>query len=181
MKEKKNSKIIAYIIIIILMIVCFIGGYFIGKTIKESNKEDEIKYLLDKEILNEIENMRDDLKDLLKNGYNAYAINCQYVRENDIETKNEFTMLSNDSVEQIVNKLKLATRVEKDIPVGYLGCPPQNITYIINNTKTNDGNKKLIVMYGYDSTLFVGYNQIGYVYHYNNASEINNFLENLIK
>lgn len=172
-----QKRIKTYIIAIILLIVCFVGFVFVGKTVNE----EKIKYLLDKETLNEIENMRIDLKELLKSEHNAYVIKCQYVKEGDIETTSEYIKLSNDSVNVIIDKLKLAERVEKDIPVGYLGCPPKNITYIINSTEANDGNKKFIVMYGYDNTLFVGYNQIGYVYHFSDDSTINNILENLIK
>lgn len=192
MEEKKNKKPIIYVVAILLMIAGFVGGFFVGKAIKNSNKKEnnsenkeekkeEPTYLLDKETINALESMRTDLNGLLKGNYKAYDIKCSYISEEDMETKNDFIELSNDSLNVIVDKLKTAASVEKNVPTGFIGCPPRNITYVINKTKSNDGDKKFIVMYGDDTTLLVGYNQVGYVYHFNNASEINNLLENLIK
>lgn len=197
MEEKKNKSPIIYVVAIILMIACFAGGFFVGKIIKDSNKKEnnsenkeenkeeekkpEPTYLLDSETINELENMRTDLNGLLKENYKAYDIKCSYISEEDMETKNDFVELSNDSINVIIDKLKTAVSVDKNSPAGFIGCPPRNITYVINKIKTNDGDKKFIVMYGDGTTLLVGYNEIGSVYHFNDASEINNLLENLIK
>lgn len=193
-EKRKNNNLITCAIVVFLMIACFVGGIFTSKLLnsekkennsenkeKEEEKKPEPTYLLDKETLNDLENMRTDLNGLLKGNYKAYDIKCSYISEEDMETKNDFVELSNDSINVIIDKLKTAVRVDKDAPVGFIGCPPKDITYVINKTKTNDGDKKFIVMYGYSKSLYVGYNEIGYVYYFNNDSEINNLLENLIK
>ena len=192
MEEKKNKSPIIYVIAILLMIACFAGGFFVGKIIKDSNKKEnnsenkeekkeEPTYLLDNETINELESMRTDLKGLLKDNYKAYDIKCSYTSEENMETKNDYVELSNDSINVIIDKLKTAAKVDKDSPAGFIGCSPRNITYVINKTEANDENKKFIVMYGDDKTLLVGYNQTGSIYYFNDASEINNLLENLIK
>ena len=199
MEEKKNKSPIIYVIAIILMVACFVGGFFVGKMAVDSNKKDnktenkeeekeektqEPIYLLDKETLNDLESMRTDLKNLLNSDYNAYDVKCEDYMGSDgyPSIKTTFVKLSNDSVDTIINKLKTAISVEKDVVDGYEFCPPKSIDYVINSTESLDGNKKLIVMYSNDDkTLSVGYNQIGYRYHFNDASEINNFIENLIK
>jgi hypothetical protein len=191
--NKKSKNLITCVIIVFLMIACFVGGFFTSKLLN-SNKNDnnsekaekekeEQKFLLDNETIKELESMREDLKKLLKENYNAYRVKCRsYIsNEGDFpEVENTYVKLSINTVDTIVDKLKTAVKVEKNVVDGWEMCPPRDVDYIINSSESLDGNKKLIVMYSYeDNMLSVGYNEIGYRYYFKDASEINNFVEEL--
>ena len=127
----------------------------------------------------------DDLESLKKEilNDNNSVINLETCSDNGLKDENGLPKfekstinLSNKSLDVILNKLRQSTNVEV-LPTGKT-CP----SYIFEVTTNIDGNESKImsVMYSDDEkSLLVGIKGTGYVYHYENESDLSNLLETL--
>lgn len=195
---KRKGKI--FIIVIILVIVIGCVGYY--KIINNSNKQAESSDKqssnnTDKEEGNKNNNTKvdfdfDELENTLYSSIQKEEIvpfisKCESKASNtDEPPKTELynTEVSSNTINTIINKLKIATSIEQEITYSWFGCPPKTITYYIS---VNSTNKEAI----YNQTVFslnyanannillVQYNKKGYAFHFNSDEEINNFIETL--
>lgn len=94
------------------------------------------------------------------------------------------TAVSNGTIDTIINKLKTANYIDKDITYSWVGCPPKSITYhvSVNSTDKSEVNSQRVFSLNYanvEDMLLVGYNNKGYAFHFNSSKEISSFIESL--
>ena len=99
------------------------------------------------------------------------------------------TVVSSDSIDIIINKLKSAQSLEKDITYSWFGCPPRFVTYLVsvNSTEPNTFYRHREFMLNYASDnydgdsniLLVNYKDTGYAFHFSSKDEIYKFIETL--
>lgn len=86
--------------------------------------------------------------------------------------------VSANTINSIIQKLREAESVEKNITASWFGCPPKSIDYYISDKEYTE--KKLYVSYATaENKLLVGYKDTGYAFQYTDKSAIENFLESL--
>lgn len=101
------------------------------------------------------------------------------------ETRNNNYEVSENTIDTVINKLKNAKTLDKEITYSWIGrCPPKSITYYIGILSTDPeifhGQSVFSLSYADDDNiLLVGYDNEGYAFHFKNSKEIDNFIESL--
>ena len=193
--NKKNN--------IIILIIIFIGLLLIGtgvfftfsssnKDNKESNnnnkKENETNDV-NKEVNQfdkddgklDFDYMKSDINNLTKDeSKGIYLVKCESMSVNeDTITSFEYEELSDDAINSIIDMLKKADSYESKIVISLSGCPAKDVGIIIGSANVY-GDIRLILNYSEaGNTLLLGYGPRGYAFKYNDASVIENFIENL--
>ena len=94
------------------------------------------------------------------------------------------TEASITTIDTIIQKLKIALSIEKNVNFSWVGCSPNRINYYISvkssdYAKVNE-NSIFSLYYATDSdTFLVKYNNTGYAFHYDGSDEVIDFIENL--
>ena len=151
---------------------------------EEVNDEDVSK-LLDTETLNELEEIRNYLNNKVTNdSYIAYKVSCQVFEDREYPFEDTYIKISNQSINTVIDKLKTAVKVNKNVVEGIIGCPPKNVLYKITNTEqvTSEDGKIFIMWYdGSTPSVVVGYSEreSGYRFFFEKQSDLDNFIENL--
>ena len=209
MEEKKNSKGLIIAVVILSILVIALGGYICyDKVIKnntdkqtESNKNNDSKEKNedtsedDSNINDNSANLDFDFNELSntlhssvqKDNITTFVSKCIEKTTNANEppsTEISNTSVSNNTIDTIINKLKTAKSVDKDITYSWFGCPPKSITYYIsvNTTDKSQMLSQRVFSLNYandEDTLLVGYNDKGNAFHFNSNEEINGFIESL--
>lgn len=124
--------------------------------------------------------MFEDINNSFSSGNNPYILKCTMINQETLETSEEITQISQESFYTIVEKLKSAKSFDL-ITSSFFGCPPRNIYYAISLNE-NDIARKRKFSIGYalnNNDFLVGYGNYVYAFHYENASDIDNFIESL--
>ncbi len=189
--EKKRTTIILLIVIVVAIVLSFGCGYvFRDKLVKDDNKDNNNVPVKANELDFDFDAMETALKSKLQNGqFKAVKISCTSTPGPEGELPiitNTGKIISNDSIDTIVNKLKNADSLEKNITSSWIGeCMPKSVAYIISVNDKPESNEfqsnKIFTLYYADDTsnILVGYEGIGYSFNYDNSEEINNFIESL--
>ena len=204
-EKKKTRKALIVAVIILSILVIVLIGYIcydkylnndntnkqtkISKTIKEDNtkkkKETENNSINDEFDFEELSNT---LHSSIQNeSITTFLSKCEIKNPNTNEPpETEYTNIevSNNTIDTIINKLKTAKSIDKNVTYSWFGCPPKSITYYISVNSNNQSQvqNQMIFSLNYangDDILLVGYNQNGYAFHFNNNEEINNIIESL--
>lgn len=124
--------------------------------------------------------MVSDINNSFNSGSNPYLIKCTMINQETLETSNDITKISQESFNVIINKLKSANSYDETTS-SFFGCPPRYVYYAISlNENELAYNRSFSIGYGLnDNDLLVGYNDHGYAFHFNNKSDIDNFIESL--
>lgn len=202
---KKGNKGLVITVVILSILVIALGGYIcydkylnndntnkqtkISKTTKEDNtkktKETEDNSINDEFDFEELSNT---LHSSIQNeSITTFITKCENKTVNQGEPpETEYTNIevSNNTIDTIINKLKTAKSIDKNVTYSWFGCPPKSITYYISVNSNNQSQvqNQMIFSLNYangDDILLVGYNQNGYAFHFNNNEEINNIIESL--
>lgn len=213
-KENKENKARIILIITLSLLVIALCGYilsgYIGykKNINDKNKTVENSNDKEKDNTKEKESNDNPNKtttnnethdfdfnelsntlhsSLEKENMQALVSTCEEksVDENGIpNTEYKNNVVSKDTVDTIINKLKEAKTIDNNITFSWFGCPPKQIAYYIS-VNSNDqiqlhSQSKFSLYYANgEDILLVGYNSNGYAFHYNSKEEISNFIESL--
>ena len=150
------------------------------------------------EVINtfDFDKMVEDINNSFVGGARANISKCTMVTVDDPTVGNYGSMvpssiideISQDSSNIVVNKLKLATSFneitfndfikKRDTTSG--GCHNRGINYFIGKFDGHAFDNSLDIYYSSDEKdLLVSYNLKSYEFHYENASDINNFIESL--
>jgi len=123
----------------------------------------------------DFEKLTTDINNSFINGNHAYITKCKRINHETLETSTETIVLSHESFNTIVAKLKNAKSFDLST-ASFFGCPPRGIEYTIGLKE----NKIFSIAYPYEGNYFlVGYNNNGYSFHYESQSDIDSFIENL--
>lgn len=100
------------------------------------------------------------------------------------ETEESNIEVSSNTIDTIINKLKTAKSIDKEITYSWFDCPPKSITYYIsvNSTDKSEVHSQRVFSLNYangEDILLVGYNNKGYAFHFNSSEEISGFIESL--
>lgn len=100
------------------------------------------------------------------------------------ETEESNIEVSSNTIDTIINKLKTAKSIDKEITYSWFGCPPKSITYYIsvNSTDESEVHSQRVFSLNYangEDILLVDYNNKGYAFHFNSSEEISGFIESL--
>jgi len=204
---KKGNKGLVITVVILSILVIALGGYICyDKVISnnndektESNKNNKVEEK-DDNTNNDDDNTNDnsvnfDFNELSstlhssvqKDNITTFLSKCEIKNSNTNEPpETEYTNIevSNNTIDTIINKLKTAKSIDKNVTYSWFGCPPKSITYYISVNSNNQSQvqNQMIFSLNYangDDILLVGYNQNGYAFHFNNNEEINNIIESL--
>ena len=207
--KNNNSKIviIMIVLIIILVIIGFINynNYTSNKqinnnkvikekdnknTIKENEQIDNNDNIKDDTIEQEeidLDKWKEEISSSVKNNKLITILSkceSETIEEGSLpKTTYNITEVSNDTINTIIEKLKTAKSIDKNITFSWNSCPPKSITYYISTNSTNieeirNNNTFSLNYANSDDILLVGYNQKGYAFHFN-SDEIINFIESL--
>ena len=206
---QKKGKGIAIIIYIIVFLIGGVLGYCVSNMLinddkssgTEEKKKDDKKEEDKKEDNQNVEitnnsnldfnfdEMKTSLYSAIQNdGLKANKLSCTLLQAPEGElpnTKSNRTVVSEGTIDTIINKLKTAKSLEKNITSSWIGeCYPKSVAYIISadaEVETDEfQNNKVFTLYYADSEdiLLVGYKGIGYAFYFN-SGEVNNFIESL--
>lgn len=208
--KKGNGSLI--IIVILSIAVLALGGYICYDKLlsnnndskqTESNKEyndNNVKDTEEKEnnndsVIDNSANLDFDFNELSntlhssvkKDNITTFVSRCESKTTNTNEppeTEQKNTEVSSNTIDTIINKLKTAKSIDKEITYSWFGCPPRSITYYVsaNSTNSETVHSQRVFSLNYadgNDMLLVGYNNKGYAFHFNSSEEINNFIESL--
>ena len=208
-KEVKGKplKIWIIVMIIIFMLFTFGIGFTLGKKLtendmkskennkpveekKEENKPEENKPNNTSNLDFDFDAMQKDLQGKLQSGsYKANRLSCTETPAPEGELPiidSQRTLVSDGTIEIVIDKLKTAKSLDKNVTAGWIGeCYPRSTAYIISvdsevNTDEFQNNKVFTLYYAdADNILLVGYEGIGYAFNFESSEEINNFIESL--
>lgn len=200
-ESSKKIIIIAITFVVIISLVSIISGIYIGYNANIlKNNEEQTNNI--QETQNNDSNKKDDstnkefdFDELLATLHTSvqeekittFLTKCEVKNtnsENPPETKIENISVSNATINIIVDKLKTAQSIDKDITYSWFGCPPKSITYYIsiNSSDPSQIHSEKVFSLNYandDNILLVEYKDKGYAFHFNSSEEINNFIESL--
>ena len=202
-----NRSGLIFIIIILFLAVFALGGYICYDKLLRNNDNDQVENnnvkeeKEDKTESNEntlVDNSAnldfdfDELSNTLhsavdKDDITTFVSKCESNDSNPNEppqTSHSNRVVSIDSIDIVINKLKSAQSLEKNITYSWFGCPPKSVTYYVsvNSTDLQTFHGQSVFSLNYadgDNILLVGYNDVGYAFHFNSSEEINNFIESL--
>ncbi len=214
-QPKKNKGLIIVIYVVLFLIGCALGYFVSTMVLNddksntknnteekgnnsqvEENKEKEEKEEKEndnKELSNisdlDLEKMRTSLHNLVqKEGFKANKLSCTVLPAAEGElpnVKSKRTVVSENTIDIIINKLKTAKSIDKYVTASWIGeCYPKSVAYIISldaevDTNEFQNNKKFTLYYSdSENILLVGYEGIGYDFNFNDG-ELNNFIEAL--
>ena len=111
---------------------------------------------------------------------NVYVASCEdKLSVENIGVEFSYKKLDKDVVGIIINKLKSANKVEQDITFSYLGCPAKKINVIVADKDTAENVRFGLEYADSENILLLGYNGVGYAFHYNDSKEVVGFIESL--
>ena len=159
-------------------------------------KDDNIcNKIVDSALIDNSENLDFDFNELLntlKNSVQSENITTfiSECKEKTIsegeppETEIKNIEVSNNTIDTIIKKLKLAKSIDKDITYSWPYCPPKLVTYYVsvNSSDAQLVHKQKVFSLNYaqgNDMLLVGYNNKGYAFHFSSNEEINGFIESL--
>lgn len=210
---KKKVNVIIVIIVILLILILALSGYIYydkflsnnsgnkqtekNKKYNDDNVQDskdfEEKENNDNNIIDNSENL--DINELAstlhssvqKDGITTFISSCHSKSVSSgqpPESEYKNTEVSINTIDIVIEKLKTATVVDKNITFSWFGCPPKSVTYYVsvNSNDQSEVRKQKIFSLNYadgKDMLLVGYNNEGYAFHFNSSDEISNFIENL--
>ncbi len=213
-EKKQESKGLTVAVIILSILVIALGGYICYDKVISNNSEKQTEsnknnYLEEKDTNKEENNKNENLEEkeekeedttneesnknnsLEEKKKNTTKVDTN-IRDNSKKLDFDFDELSRtlhssvqkDNIDTIINKLKTANYIDKDITYSWVGCPPKSITYhvSVNSTDLNDVKSNKVFSLNYadsEDILLVGYNNKGYAFHFNSSEEIANFIESL--
>lgn len=130
-----------------------------------------------------------DLESSINNNMKPILAKCtltEKVEEIVPNIRNDYTLLSESTIDSVVKKLKSAESVDKNVTDSWIySCPPKSVTYYISVDDVDNPEKVLsqrVFSLNYtdaDDTLLVGYNDTGYAFHFDQSEDIDNFIESL--
>lgn len=208
-ENKKENKSLIVAVVILSILVIALGGYICyDKVISnnndeqtESNKNDKVEEK-DDNTNNDDDNTNDNSANLnfdfnelsstlhssvQKDNITTFITKCENktVNQGDPpETEESNIEVSSNTIDTIINKLKTAKSIDKEITYSWFGCPPKSITYYIsvNSTDNSEVHSQRVFSLNYangEDILLVGYNNKGYAFHFNSSEEISGFIESL--
>lgn len=143
------------------------------------NKEQDLNL---NEVLNYLNNELQTDKNMT-----TIIVKCEEIEDETSylpDINNEISEVSNNTINMVIDKLKLADSIDNNITYSFFGCPPKSIEYYMtiktDNASQAHQNSILSLNYANDNNiLLVGYNKKGYAFKYKNSAEIDNFIETL--
>ena len=208
-ENKKENKELVLVIVILSILVIALGGYICyDKVISNNNdiqtennkknnleEKDDTTSKDDNNINDNSANLDFDFNELSntlhssvqKDNITTFISKCieKTTSANEPpETEQTNISVSNNTIDTIINKLKTAKSIDKEITYSWFGCPPKSITYYvsINSTDKSEVHSQRVFSLNYaqgEDILLVGYNNKGYAFHYNSSEEISGFIESL--
>lgn len=206
-KKKLNKPLIIFIVAFSLLAIvgCFIvfGHVFDKKENNNAKNDTNSNQEVSKDVNNneeknnteennntdvsieniDFETIRKELKSKVTNGRNAYVVKCED-KSNEINgplTDEKFIMVSPDTIDIVIDKLKSAKKFT-NVVTGYELCPPENILYYVGG-ETYYNEKDILIDYGTDGkSLLVGVfgdNNISGVFEFSSSDEVKGFIESL--
>jgi uncharacterized protein YxeA len=201
-----KNKTLFIIVVILLILVISLGGFiYHNKVLKNNNgakQTENNKEKIDRDTIKKDNTTNDNSANLdfdfnelanrlhsfvQKDNITTFLCKCneKTIYENEppeIECIN--TIVSNDTIDTIINKLKTAKSVDNMVTYSWLGCPPNSITYYVSviSEDINEVHSKNIFSLNYADAkdlLLVGYNNDGHAFKFNSNEEISNFIESL--
>jgi len=208
--NKKENKGLVVAIVILSILVIALGGYiYYDKIIStngsdkqtESNKNNKLNEK-DKDESKDRSNINDNRANLdfdfnelsntlhssiQKDKITTFISKCvkKATTANGLpETEQNNTEVSNNTIDTIINKLKTAKSIDKEITYSWIDCPPKSITYYVsvNSNDQSQVHSQSVFSLNYangNDILLVGYNNKGYAFHFNSSEEISGFIESL--
>lgn len=204
--QKVNKSLIVAVVILSILVIA-LGGYICYDKVisnnndeqKESNKNNKVEEK-DDNTNNDDDNTNDnsvnfDFNELSstlhssiqKDNITTFITKCENKTVNQgepPETEESNIEVSSNTIDTIINKLKTAKSIDKEITYSWFGCPPKSITYYIsvNSTDISEVHSQSVFSLNYaigEDILLVGYNNKGYAFHFNSSEEISGFIESL--
>lgn len=206
-ENKKGNKVLVIAVVILSILVIALGGYICyDKVISnnndeqtESNKNNKVEEK-DDNTNNDDDNTNDnsvnfDFNELSstlhssvqKDNITTFITKCENKTVNQgepPETEESNIEVSSNTIDTIINKLKTAKSIDKEITYSWFSCPPKSITYYVsvNSNDQSQVHSQRVFSLNYangDDILLVGYNNKGYAFHFNSSEEISGFIESL--
>jgi len=208
-EKKKGNKGLVLAIVILSILVIALGGYICyDKVISNNNdkqtennkknnleEKEETTSKDDNNINDNSANLDFDFNELSntlhssvqKDNITTFISKCieKTTSANEPpETEQTNISVSNNTIDTIINKLKTAKSIDKEITYSWFGCPPKSITYYVsvNSTDESEVHSQRVFSLNYaqgEDILLVGYNNKGYAFHFNSSEEISDFIESL--
>lgn len=189
MENKTKGLIITIVLCVIIILgligfICYDKGVFGKKESFVNNKKNNNSTNLDFDF-NELSNTLHS--SVQKNNITAFISKCvekTTTANEPPETEQNNISVSNNTIDTIINKLKTAKSVDKDITYSWMGCPPKSLTYYVsvNSTNRSETHNQKVFSLNYanrEDILLVGYNNKEYAFYFNSSDEINGFIESL--
>lgn len=208
-ENKKGNKVLVIAVVILSILVIALGGYICYDKVISNNNDEQTESNKN----NNVEETNEDAnKD--NNNINDNSANLDFdfnelsgtlhssVQKDSIttfiskcvekttsaneppETEQNNTEVSNNTIDTIINKLKTAKSIDKEITYSWFGCPPKSITYYVsvNSNDQSQVHSQRVFSLNYadgEDILLASYNNKGYAFHFNSSEEINGFIESL--
>ena len=177
----KNRKPFAIVLFLLGIVLIGLGIFTIVNTPKSIDDKEEIPIVdnnpdqTEDNTYLDYEKLEDEFIALVDKDENIdpYLSTCKQNKD-DFEVSSK--VLSIDSIVEVIDKLKKASKVEEKVIEGT--CPEYSYSISSNVEDDNKRSDELFITYGTDKkSLLVGIKDKGYEFTYN--STLDNFLENL--
>lgn len=201
-ENKKGNKSLIVTVVILSILVIALGGYICYDKVISNNNDEQTENNKNNKVEEKDDNTNDNSANLdfdfnelsstlhssvQKDNITTFITKCENKTVNQgepPETEESNIKVSSNTIDTIINKLKTAKSIDKEITYSWFGCPPKSITYYIsvNSTDKSEVHSQRVFSLNYangEDILLVGYNNKGYGFHFNSSEEISGFIESL--
>ena len=208
-ENKKGNKVLVIAVVILSILVIALGGYICYDKVISKNNDEQTESNKNNNVEEKNEDTNKDNNNINDNSANldfdfnelsstlhssiqkdsitTFISKCveKTTSANEPpETEQNNTEVSNNTIDTIINKLKTAKSIDKEITYSWFGCPPKSITYYVsvNSNDQSQVHRQSVFSLNYangEDLLLVSYNNKGYAFYFNSSEEISGFIESL--